>query len=576
MKINKLFIKGCLVSLALASCGDMDYKEYNVYDENYIKQTFDDVYGFMTTIYNDIDYDFGTHFSGAMLASATDEAVYSHQGNSIENFYNGAWSPSTPNTVNWGTCWEGITYCNYVIEKFDSLTFSDYELDVNYKAEMEKYKNMKWESRWARAFFYFQLLRQYGGVPLITSVMDANEANSQPRVSTDTIFQFIDDECAFIKDSIVSDYSKAYTELGLTENGRANNVTVMALRAQAALYHASPLFNTNSDQSLWLAAAQRAQECIKAASSAGIKLDADYSTLFNANSYKNSKEIIFARRVAGARNVETYNFPIGLENAGGGNCPTQNLVDAYETTNGLSIDEDPTYDPQNPYANRDARLAKTVAVNGEVWPDNIASSNSSGTLETYYGGANSRSVTYGTPTSYYLKKYVNNEQIIGATGATTSYHSFIYYRLGQLYLDYAEAALNYTKDGYTVPDGCSLTAVQAINMVRSRAGQPSLGDGLSYDEIMKRYKNERFVELAFEGHRFFDVRRWKEGSTYFKDIKVMEITKNADGTLSYNTVTNPSYITARQWDDKMYLFPISQSELLKAGNLTQNPGWSSN
>lgn len=574
MKIRKIFI-GCLSSLLLASCADMDYKEYSVFDENYIKQEFGNVYGFMTTIYNDLDYDFGNHYSGASLCSATDEAVYSHQGNNIETFYNGSWNPSKPNTYSWSSMWEGINYCNIVIEKFDSLQFKDYELDVNYQDEMKKYRNMKWESRWARAQFYFQLLRSYGGVPLITTVMTPDEANAQPRVSADSLFNFIDQECDIVKDSIVADYATAYPSLGLTESGRANNLTVMALRAQAALYHASPLFTEGKSdaekKALWLKAAQLAQACINACRSRQINLDADYNTLFNTESYSKSKEIIFARRTAGSNSFEKYNYPIGMENAGGGNCPTQNLVDAYEMTNGKAItDEGSGYDPQNPYAGRDARLAKTIAVNGEQWPNGLKNDDG---LETYYGGLNGRNVTYGTPTGYYLKKYVRQDQIIGASNATTSYHTYVYYRLGQLYLDYAEAALNATGSGYEVPAGCSLTAAQVINLVRKRAGQPDLPEGLDFDAFTKRYRNERFVELAFEGHRFYDVRRWKAGATYFKDIKVMEITKNEDGTFTYTPVTNPSYITARRWDEKMNLFPIPQSELMKSGAMTQNPGW---
>ncbi len=106
------------------------------------------------------------------------------------------------------------------------------------------------------------------------------------------------------------------------------------------------------------------------------------------------KEVIFARRNAADNAFEKRNFPIGMANGQGGNCPTENLVSAYETKNGLPISEDPTYDPKNPYANRDSRLAATVAVNGEKWPDALPKE----ALELWYGGENSRSVTYGTPT----------------------------------------------------------------------------------------------------------------------------------------------------------------------------------
>ena len=259
-----------------------------------------------------------------------------------------------------------------------------------------------------------------------------------------------------------------------------------------------------------------------------------------------------------------------MASAQGGNCPTENLVSAYETTKGLPINEDPDYDPQNPYANRDSRLEATVAVNGEKWPNEL----NKDALETWVGGANSRTVTYGTPTGYYLKKYVDRTAKISGSGASTPTHTWIIFRLGQVYLDYAEAMLNYTGSGYATAEDLPMSAAEAINMVRTRAKQPNLPEGLSFADFLKRYENERFVELAFEGHRIYDVRRWKKAPEYIVDVKVMEITKNSDDTFTYNTVTNPLYITKRTWPgDKAYFWPIPQAEILKSGNLKQNEGW---
>jgi hypothetical protein len=540
----------------------MNYEEYNVYDEAYIQEMFGRVGGFMTKIYNDIDYDFG-NYSGAMLSSATDESVYSHPGNAVEDFYNGAWSATNSKNSYWTTAWDGISYCNLVLDNFSGLTFPEYLLDVHYKEEMNQYKNYTYEARWARAYFYFELVRRYKNIPLKTKHMDADEANALPQVSSDSIFQFIDAECAAIQDSIVKDY----TAIGYptkSETGRANKLAVMALRARAALYHASPLFNTNNDKNLWLEAAKRCNEVIVEAKNEGKGLSNDYAKMFGSDSWSDAnaqKEIIFGRRTAASNSFEKYNFPIGLENAGGGNCPTQNLVDAFEMTNGKAINEEGSnYDPQNPYANRDKRLALIVARNGEVWPNQE--------LETYVGGANSSSVTYGTPTSYYLKKYVNQSTIIKANGASSFYHIWITFRLAEFYLNYAEAALNYTGSGYTAPTGLSMTAAQAINTVRKRAGQPDLATNLDFDAFKKKYENERFVELAFEGHRFFDLRRWKEAPEYLKTIKKMTITKNTDGSLTYT----PGTLETRTWKDAWYLFPFPQKDIMNC-NYVQNPGY---
>ena len=563
MKAKYIF-SGLLALTLVSSCSEkMDYKEYNVYDKAYVDKMFSRVGGLMTNIYNDIDYDFG-NYSGAMASSATDESVYSHPGNAVEDFYNGAWGPTNAKERVWNSAWDGISYCNLVLDEFSNCTFPEYTEDEHYQQEMFLYKNYRWEARWARAFFYFELVKRYGNVPLKTKHMTANEANSLPQVSADSIFQFIDTECDTIEDSIIVNYGdlgdKAYYK---GQTGRANKLAAMALRARAALYWASPLFNPKGDKSRWLKAAQLSNAVIAEARQEGMGLLPDYSKLFNKDSYKDGiKEIIFSRRVAASNAFEKYNYPIGMENAGGGNCPTQNLVDAYEMTNGKAINEAGSgYDPQDPYKNRDARLAMTVAVNGEQWPNAAA-------LETFEGGANSSSVTYGTPTGYYLKKYINQGTIIAKTGSNSFAHAWVIFRLGEFYLDYAEAALNYTGSGYVAPEGLPLTAAQAINVVRTRAKQPDIATGLSFDAFKKKYENERFVELAFEGHRFFDLRRWKEAPEYLKTIRGMKITKQADGTMKYEEQT----IDTRTWNDKWYLFPLPQKDVLNC-NYKQNDGW---
>ncbi len=577
MKLQYIISGVASLAMCLASCsGQMDYNEFKINGDDYVKRDFDKVGKITTHIYRALDYDFGQMYSGASLCSATDEAVYSHQGNAIESYYNGAWSATNPNASIWSTSWDAISYCNLYLDNYLGLTFPDHKLEKGYADEMIKYNNYKWEVRFMRAYFYFQLVRQYGDVPLITRYMNAEESNNSPRVAADEIFSYIDSECAAVKDSIIANYSGAYNSIE-NESGRVNNLGVLALRARAALYHASPLFSkgkTDAEKKeLWHQAALRAKECIDACRARGMRLASDYSTLFGSDNWQNTdaiKEIIFARRVAADNAFEKRNFPIGMEGGNGGNCPTENLVSAYEMTNGLPIDDPASnYDPQNPYKNRDSRLSVTVAVNGEKWPNYLPTA----ALETWYGGANSRSVSYGTPTGYYLKKYVNGATKISGTGTTTTPHTWILFRMGQLYLDYAEAMLNYTGSGYATPEEFTMSAAEAINEVRTRAGQPNLPTGLGFDDFMKRYENERFVELAFEGHRMFDVRRWMKAPQYFTNIKVMEITKNGD-ELNFKTVTNPSYITKRVWaGDHQYFWPIPQWEVLKSGALTQNAGW---
>lgn len=571
MKFNKI-IYTVLVAAAMTSCDDkMNYNEYSVYDEDFIKETFARAGGVLTSAYNDLDYDFG-NYSGAMLSSATDESVYSHSGNAVEGFYNGAWSSSNNLDASlWTKCWRGISYANLYLDEFTGLTFDDYKVDVDYLQKMHQYNNFQFEARFLRAYYYFLLVRSFGGVPLKLNNMTADEANNLPRATVDEVFDFIDKECVEIKDTIVADYSNLGTDaLSANETGRANKLAVLALRARAALYHASPLFSQSKSETekkaLWKAAAEANWDVIAECRNRGMRLNPTYSNLFNKDNWSESNECIFVRRIQSSSNqFERYNFPIGMENAGGGNCPTQNLVDAYEMTNGKAIDENGSdYDPMNPYANRDIRLAATVAVNGESWPNDNPTP-----LETFEGGVNGMPIPYATTTGYYLKKYVNASLKIGGTNTTTERHHWVIFRLGEFYLNYAEAMLNYTGSGYETATGLTTSASAAINTVRTRAKQPNMAEGLSFADFKKKYENERFVELAFEGHRFYDVRRWMEAPAYFTSIKGMKITKGADDQLTFT----PQVISTRTWDDKMYLFPIAQSEVLKSGALTQNPGW---
>ena len=554
MKLKNIFLSALAV-VALASCSEqMDYKEFSIYDTAYMQKKFERAGGFLSTIYADLDSDFG-NYSGAMLSSATDESVYSHSGNAVESFFNGAWSPTNANSSIWTTCYHGIAYCNLFLDEFTGLEFKDYALDKNFKAEMYQYNNYQWEARFLRAYFYFLLVRQYGGVPLLTTNMTADEASVQPRATADEVFAFIDSECEAIKDSITKDYGDL-GDLAMTpaNNGRANNLAVLALRARAALYHASPLFNANNDRGLWQKAAQLNKAVIDSCTARGMKLSNDYKGLFIGNtSWSDAAavgEIIFGRRMPTEnRNFETYNFPVGISGAGagggGGNCPTQNLVEAYE--------------------DGDKRFALTVACNGDSWPNA-----NTVPLETFVGGLNGQPLAYATPTGYYLKKYVTESVQIAGNGANTCKHVWVTFRLSEFYLNYAEAMLNLSGDGYKAETGFTMTPKYAIDLVRTRAGLAGIEDGLSASQFKEKLEKERFVELAFEGHRFFDVRRWKEGDKYFKTIYGLRITKNADGTFN----EEKTVVQNRQWDEKMNLFPIPQSEILKSGNvLVQNPGW---
>lgn len=608
MKVNKQLFCFVLAAMTLSSC-NMDYNEYTAYDKEYIQRSFKYVGGLMTTIYTDIDTDWG-NLSGAMLSSATDESEYSHDGNAVEDFFNGNWSSVNAHQTIWSSAYQGITYCNEVIDNWSNLEFDQFKLNLDYEKQMYLYNNYQYEARWARAYFYYTLVRQYGGVPFKVHNTTGTEETALPRTSADEIFNFIISECDDIKDKIIEDYAgKSDMILSKAETARANKYAVLALKAQAALYHASPLFTQGKTpeekKNLWAIAVAANKELIDAAEAKGYGLATNLEDLWGTEYYSDAsstKEILFARRTASSSSFEGYNFPVGYSSGQGGNCPTQDLVDAFECTDGKSIAESSLYDATNPYANRDPRLNKTVALNGEKWPNDLADYNSEHpTIETYTGGYHSRTgnaagKAYATTTGYYLKKFCNADQILrgrSGTAATTSPHGWLTFRMGGMYLNYAEALYQYFKacgntnaadasgavvitdeegNQTTVNVPATQTAAKMASKTRLRSGMPAIATGMSNEAFWEKYKNERRVELAFEGHRFYDVRRWMEDGDKFMNIHRMEITKNEDGSYIYNKVS----VTRGdgQWESKWNLFPFSQTEILKSNYaIQQNPGW---
>lgn len=572
-----------LLAVALSSCSDnMDYNETNIKDRDYIAQAFGKVGGFMTDIYNHLDYDFGQGYGGAMLASATDESVFSRSGGSIETFYNGSWSATNAQGAMWNSMYDGIRTCNEVLKTFQGLTFDDFKHNADYPQQMFRYKNYKWEARFCRAYFYFNLVRQYGGVPIINMDMNAEEVNNQPRKSSDKVFDYIISECDAVKDSIVKDYSDLGSNtLGAPDDGRVNDLTVMALRARAALYWASPLFNPKGDKERYHQAALYTKALLDSCERRGMHLDKNYADLWDTKNYSDAEkksEIIFGRRIYGTatnagddNTVERYNYPIGIEGgSSASNCPSQNLVDAYEMQkSGKGIHETGSgYDADNPFAGRDPRLAMTIAKNGDKWPAAYKTA-----LQTYEGGINGLPLVGATPTGYYLRKLCHGDIDLRAKSKKKGdYHTWVTFRMGEFYLNYAEAVFKYLGSATATTSDLPMSANAAIDKVRERAGMPDFPSNISAGDFWKKYTNERFVELAFEGHRFWDVRRWKEAPTYFKNIRESKITKNDDGTFTYRIET-----VTRDWDDKYYLFPIPVSVMLKHQQYgkawEQNPGW---
>ena len=549
--------------LLLTSCADLDYTEETTRDEEWTFTYFNEgIKGLVSGVYAQVYNNEFASNSAYFLAGATDEAQYALEAGNVNSYVNGGWSPANPFDRTWTKSYTAIADANMFLEKLDEADISDWEQNPEYSKWVSQLELFPYELRFLRAYFYFELFKTYGDVPLVTTTLTNAQANSVKRTPADEIVKFIVEECDAVAPYLPVTYE---TEVG-SEVGRATRVAAAALKARTLLYAASPLHNPTGDKTKWAKAAEACKYVLDNASNWGLSLSS-YGLLWGHDAFYN-KELIFGLgRGDDSDNgnvFEKANYPVGVENGSSGNCPTQSLVDQYEyQDNGETFGErhpgNIDLNLQDPYEGLDPRFALTVVKNGDEWPSNGAQKK---VMETFVGGFNGAPKYGATPTSYYLRKYVDGTCVTTADNQTYRRHTWIVFRLGEFYLDYAEAVFNATGSANDATYG--MTANEAVNVLRNRADIQMPEFTEDGDAWVKRYERERLVELAFENHRFWDVRRWKKGAQYFKTIQA--------ATISPSLVLTRSTIT-RQWDEKYNFYPIPQSELIKNSNLTQNPGW---
>lgn len=516
-------------------------------DMQFANRFLSNIYGTMPNGYARRDQnpgDAGWSRGMSAFAMAEDDAEANNLASSTHGL-NGGVLPTTWAYADdiWTQNYAVIRKANSFMEKIDAVPG-----DATLK------KRMKAEAQFLRAFAYEELVKCFGGVPLML-VAGTPEESIIPRNTYD--------ECVT---QIVKDCDEAAASLPVvmpaSDLGRATKTAALALKARILLYQASPLNNATNALPRWQAAADAAKAVMAFGPPPGTGeygLYPDYYKLFMDK--LGNKEVIFARKFQnpsinpsdGARNKWYMSVPGVNDGAWGGFCPTQNLVDAYEMKNGKPItDATSGYNPQSPYTNRDSRLDKSILHQGSVYKAGIV-------IETFRGGnTNNTNRLDSAKTGYGLLKMVDTTRYGAAGNADNDW----------IFIRYAEVLLNYA-EAQNEAVGADASVYAAINQVRTRSGQPNLDAGLSQVQMRDKIRNERRVELSFEEHRFFDVRRWKLGSTYFKEpIRKVQIA-NVAGTLIY------SY---PKWEDRDYkefqnLLPIPQSEIDKNGKLTQNTGY---
>lgn len=554
MKFNKIAI--LLLSAGLlttTSCDFMDCDESDNYTLQEIQGSYNRVKQFVTSIYGYLPSDFcNTH--GAMLDAATDDAIHVYESSAIQRIVNGTWSANYTVDDKFAYYYNAIHDANYYLTTLSGLTFDTWENGDDYQDWMQNYDNYQYQVRFLRAYFYFELVRRYQNVPLITKPLSKTEANQIEPSSAQEVLKFIINECTEIAPKLPI----KSTSIAQAENGRATRAMAMALKSRAALYAASPLYNTNGDNAKWTEAAKASHDIIASAGELGLGLDT-YANLFKSKNY-NSKEVILCRPTGTSKTFEQANYPMGVTGGNTTTCPTENLASAFEMKDGRAFDwNDPTM-KANPYKDRDPRFYLTIVHNGMLWPAKKA-------VDISEGGANGLPLTNATTTGYYLRKYVDNS-ISFEAGSTTAatHHNWILFRYAEVLLNYAEAMIHVNGNCDYKDATYTMSAREALNAVRKRAGMPEVA-ACSQDEFLTRVKHERRVEMAFEGQRFWDLRRWKNLDET-KNIYAVRITHH-NGVLSYEK----TLLSERSVSDKLYFYPIANVELFKNKKLVQNSGW---
>jgi starch-binding outer membrane protein, SusD/RagB family len=505
-------------------------------DGNLINLFVDNTYRQMPT---------GNTWSPHILGCMTDElwARGGWSGDILQgNITPSHWNPDLWWSVGTFTYWPVITKCNIF---FQNIYTSPVE---------ESFKNrMIGEMHFLRGFAYFRNVALFGGVPLITKPFNLTDDFIVPRNTYDECMNFVIAEL----DSAAALLPPWYTDD--SNIGRVTQGAALAAKSRALLYMASQL-NTADSEEKWQAAADAAKAVMDLKQ---YSLYPNYKDLFLlANSY--NSEVIWSR---------PYNYSVSPEMAAlelsqypngysgyGQLSPSHNIVDEFEMVSGKLPKDDPDYDPQNPYVNRDPRFYATILYDGAPFKGRE--------VETFLpGGKDSRegatSPWNAGETGYYLRKFID-ESITYPSFTNQGNSPWIYFR-------YAEILLNYAEAEYFLGD--EATCREYINKIRSRPGveMPSVTE--SGAALLSRLQHEREIELCFEEHRWFDVRRWKTAPQVLNGLPLrMDIIKDLSTGIKTYTV-NQIGDNTMIFKDKDYLLPIPQSEMDKNNLLVQNPGY---
>lgn len=533
-------------------------------------------------------------FHTVMLSSLCDESmeVWSWESqpvvsSSLSPSYQGILAPNfwimAFHNINWNNLYKNIRLCN----EFFKNTVANKEV-------LSNYDQLSGEVHYLRGYYYFWLLRQWGGVPIITNVYSAGDKNMKTARST----------FAETVDFIVSDLDSAAAVLPLNgDKTRATKGAAMALKARVLMYAASDVFNKtnewasgythpeligytdNNQKQRW----EKARDAAKAVIDLGIyhlvgeggfstqeEATENYENMFYTQSNDEDIMLIYYDYKNYGSDwqcpaVGKFNSPNGFH-GWGGNVPTEQFIESFEMSDGSKFSWDNADEKAHPYLNRDPRFYADILYNGAHWrqrPDDVIARDPDGNVQTgyyqnadgsYTAGIDTRQGVddwNGTYTGYYMRKFIDPRVN----------HQYEYQNYPYREMRYAEVLLNYSE--CCIELGQEDEARKYINMIRKRAGMPDITD--SGAALKERYRNERKIELCYEQQRYFDIRRWMIAPDVIKDVQGIDIRYPYGKTDPTYTVTD--HVQTRKWENKSYLMPIYLDEIQKNDQLIQNPGY---
>ena len=577
---------------------------------------------FVFGVYSSLGYG---GFEEQALAAYTDEAMFTHAGRNINTFTQGTENASSlawvSDTYGWNSMYKAIRNANIAIANLPTATFSDAVVK----------DKLLGESYFLRAYYYQQLLRFYGGVPIIEKPYELNEDYTIARSSYDDCVKFI-----------VKDLDKAAELLNgkSTSPGRTSKLAALALKSRVLLYAASDLhdgptakakssvlsgyagidllaYSSGDRTSRWTAAKVAAKLVLDGASGYKLDLTAPASATEGASNYNSiamagksaigdaaaAVELIL-QRTKTALYTQEDNWPLGGIHYGinngpngyhcwAGNTPVQQLVDDYEMMDGSKFDWNNAAHKAAPFINRDPRFSATVLYDGADWkprPSDVKGKDPANQIQTGYydngaggkvNGIDTRESEVenwnGSRTHYYTRKFIDPNPALADNQSNAQLIPWPFIRYTEVVLNYVEACIAL---------GEETEAKSWLNKIRFRAGMPAIT--ASGAELVDRYRNERRIELVYEEHRYHDARRWMiPAQTVGRGIKTINVTAtlkpgktalvpyrhdNTVYTYTYASVDNTENET-RIWTDKMYYRAISRDEVKRNSKLVNNPGF---